>query len=335
MSTRAYAAMAAKEPLQPHDYEAPTLGAMDCQVAITHCGICHSDLHLIDNDWGVSRYPLIPGHEIVGKVTAIGSDVKQLKVGQRVGIGWLCRSCMQCEWCLQGDDNLCSKQQPTCIGHPGGFADTIQVDSRFAVPIPESLSSEQVAPLFCGGVTVYSPLRTHVTSPMRVGIIGIGGLGHMGLQFANAFGCEVTAFSTSAGKEAEAKRLGAHHFVVSSDNDAINKLRNSFDFILNTANAALPWTTYLELLRPKGKLCFVGVPTRNIEIPAMNLIALRKEICGSNIGNIPTIKEMLDFAARHKLGAQIEPFPMSKVNDALDKLRKNDVRYRAVLVNDF
>src|SRR6202789_701599 len=235
---RGLATHAAGAQLLPYKYAVEELGPDEVEVKITHCAVCHSDIHLIDNDWGISKYPFIPGHEIVGTVTLVGSSVHDLKVGQRVGIGWQADSCGICEWCRQGDENLCAKSQPTCVGRNGGYADAIRVNSRFAIPVPESLESENVAPLLCGGVTVYSPLRNLLARPAsRVGVIGIGGLGHLGLQFARAFGCEVTAFSTSADKEAEAKELGAHNFVNSRATGALKKVANSFDLILSTVSA--------------------------------------------------------------------------------------------------
>lgn len=332
MSINCYAAKNQSETLTPYSYDPSALGGWDIEVAITHCGICHSDLHLIDNDWGVSSYPLIPGHEIIGTVTAKGEHVEDFAVGERVGIGWQRSSCQQCEWCHKGEENLCAKQEATCVGHAGGFAEKIRADSRFAFSIPEDLPSEQAAPLLCGGATVYSPLATRGVKPTdRVGIVGIGGLGHLAVQFAHAFGCEVTAFSHSPDKEVEAKKLGADHFISSTDKAALEKAAGSLDFILVTISAPLDWEVYLDLLRPYGMLCFVGAQEKPICSSFMKLLEGRKAICASNIASCPDMKDMLRFAAQHGIKAQIELFPMSRVNDAIDKLRAGKIRYRAVL----
>ncbi len=320
--------------LLPFKYDAGELKDEDVEVKISHCGVCHSDVHLIDNDWGLSKYPFIPGHEIVGNVTAIGSRVKGRRVGERVGIGWQADSCGICEWCRQGEEHLCAQSQPTCIGRNGGYADAIRVNSRFAIKVPEVLESENVAPLLCGGITVYSPLRNLAVRPYsRVGIIGIGGLGHMGLQFARAFGAEVTAFSTSKDKESEARSLGAHHFVNTRETNAIKKLAGSFDLLLSTVNADQDWAGYVTALRPKGALCLVGVPPSPVSVAAFALVGGQKSISGSPTGSPHDLEQMLDVAARHNVKAVTERFPMAKANEAVAKVKKNQVRYRAVLAN--
>ncbi len=334
MNIKGYAAKKQKSTLEHYEYEPVTLGPWDIEVAITHCGICHSDLSLIDNEWGTSIYPLIPGHEIVGVVTELGSNVTNLKLNQRVGIGWQRSSCMQCEWCTTGQENLCSKQTATCVGNPGGYADRMRADSRFAFEIPDTLDSAQVAPLFCGGATVFSPLlRYNINPTSRVGVIGIGGLGHLALQFAKGFGCEVTAFSTSPDKKTESERLGAHHFVSSTDKAALKKVENSFDLILSTVAVPLDWQQYLALLRPKGTLCIVGAQTKPLEVPFFSLIEGRKSVSASNIGSRPDIHKLLHFAAQHNIKADVEVFKMEDVNRALDKVRSGEIRYRAVLQN--
>jgi uncharacterized zinc-type alcohol dehydrogenase-like protein len=320
--------------LLPYKYEAGELGDEDVEVRISHCGVCHSDVHLIDNDWGLSKYPFIPGHEIVGTVTAVGARVKARHVGERVGIGWQADSCGICEWCRQGEEHLCAQSQPTCIGRNGGYADAIRVNWRFAIKVPDVLDSENVAPLLCGGITVYSPLRNLGTRPAsRVGIIGIGGLGHIGLQFARAFGAEVTAFSTSKDKEEEAKRLGAHNFVNTRETNAMKKLVGSFDLLISTVNADQDWGGYISALRPKGALCLVGVPPSPVSVQAFALVGGQKSIAGSPTGSPRDLEEMLDVAARHNVKAVTERFPMSKANEAVAKVKKNQVRYRAVLAN--
>jgi uncharacterized zinc-type alcohol dehydrogenase-like protein len=320
--------------LLPYKYDAGELGENDVEVKISHCGVCHSDVHLIDNDWGLSKYPFIPGHEIVGTVAKIGSRVTSLTVGERVGIGWQSDSCGVCEWCRQGEEHLCPQAQPTCVGRNGGYADAIRVNWRFAIKVPEVLESENVAPLLCGGITVYSPLRNLGVRPSwRVGVIGIGGLGHMGLQFANAFGAEVTAFSTSKNKEEEARKLGAHQFVNTRETGAMKKLAGTFDLLLSTVNADQDWGGYVNALRPKGTLCLVGVPPSPLAIQAFALVGGQKAIAGSPTGSPHDLAEMLDVAARHGVKAVTERFAMEKANEAVVKVKKNQVRYRAVLAN--
>ena len=326
----AYAAPGASQPLEKFVYEANDPQSYEVEVKITHCGVCHSDLNVIDGNW--VDYPCVAGHEIVGTISRCGANVDWLEVGQRVGIGWQASSCLACEWCIRGEENLCPNQTLTCVGHYGGFADTIIADSRFVYPIPDEIPSEQAAPLLCAGLTVYSPLRDYsVSSESRVGVIGIGGLGHLALQFARAFGCEVTAFSTTPDKEAEAKRFGAHRFILSTDAEQMESTRYTLDFILCTVNANLNWRPFLKALRPNGMLCLVGVIAGELRIPAMPLIGNQKSVRGSFIGSRSTMHEMLIFAARHHITSQIELLPMSDVNIALEKVRNNQARYRMVL----
>lgn len=327
-----WAAHAAGAELSAYKYKVEELPANEVEVKITHCGVCHSDLHLIDNDWGISKYPFIPGHEIVGKITAIGSAVKDRKVGDRVGIGWQADSCGICEWCRKGEEHLCAQSQPTCVGRNGGYAGAIRVNSRFAIPVPEALESENVAPLLCGGITVYSPLRNWLARPSsRVGVVGIGGLGHMGVQFAHAFGSEVTAFSTSADKADEAKSLGAHHFVNTRDTGAVKKVAGSFDLILSTVSADQDFQSFIGALRPKGTLIVLGASPSPMQISAFSLLAGQKAVAGSPTGSPTDLHEMLDVAARHGIKAITETFAMKDCNLAIAKVKKNQVRYRAVL----
>jgi alcohol/geraniol dehydrogenase (NADP+) len=332
MAIHGFAALKAKSPLEPFSYEPKPLGPSDVEVKITHCGICHSDIHLIDNDWQMSSYPFVPGHEVVGIISEAG-QYAVVKKGQRVGIGWQSASCMECEWCIKGEENFCIRQEATCVGRNGGYADKIRVDSRFAFPIPQSLSSEEAAPLLCGGITVYSPLRRYVTPPMKVGVIGIGGLGHLAIQFANAMGCEVTAFSTSPEKKEEARKLGAKHFVLTSDSEQMKKVTNSLDFILFASTTGVDWAMYLGILRPYGTLCVVGASPEPVIVSASALLSGNKQVVGSNTGGRAAIIEMLDFAARHNVKAQVEVTPMAQANAAIAKVRKNNARYRIVLKN--
>jgi uncharacterized zinc-type alcohol dehydrogenase-like protein len=264
----------------------------------------------------------------------VGSLVTNVKVGQRVGVGWQAGSCLECEWCMTGNENIFRSSIGTCKGRYGGFADKLRVDGRFAHVIPDKLSSENAAPLLCAGITVYSPLRHFgVTSASRVGVIGIGGLGHLGIQYANAFGCEVTAFSTSADKEAEAREFGASRFINSDDPDQLKAARNSLDFILCTVNVNLNFRQYLQILRPNGMLCLVGAIPDDIQIPVGVLISGQKSVRGGSIGGRATMREMLEFSARHHIVAKTECVPMSDINAALDRVRQNKARYRIVLVN--
>jgi uncharacterized zinc-type alcohol dehydrogenase-like protein len=328
------AAHAAGAELLSFKYDPGELGPNEVEIAITHCGICHSDLHLIANDWGISQYPFIPGHEIIGMVKAIGSEVPTLEVGKRVGLGWQSNSCGVCEWCTRGMENLCPASEGTCVHRHGGYANLVRANYRFVIPIPEALESEHAAPLLCGGITVYNPLRIHGVNPSsRVGVVGIGGLGHLAIQFARAFGAEVTAFSTSISKEEEAHALGAHNFVNSRESKSMKDVAGTMDLILNTANADQEWGVYIAALRPTGALAFVGVPPSPVSIHAFPLISGQRAISGSPIGSPYMLKEMLDVAARHGIKATTELFPMAQANEAIEKVKKGKVRYRAVLAN--
>ncbi len=334
MSIHCYAARGPRRPLAPFQYRPAPLGAREVEVAITHCGICHSDVHLINDDWGISHYPLVPGHEIVGVVSKAGAEVDSLKAGDRVGIGWQRSSCGACEWCLSGSDNLCPDSEAICVGHHGGFAERIRCDSRYCFPLPAALASENAAPLLCAGITVYSPLRHHgITANMKVGVVGIGGLGHLALQFARAMGCEVTAFSSSPAKKEEALAFGAGRFVPVSDPKALKRAAGSQDFILSTVCADIDWAGLLEALRPNGKLCLVGVSPGDIRISPDALIAGQKSLCGSMIGGRARMGEMLEFSARHGIQAKTEVLPMARVNDAIRKVERNQARYRMLLSN--
>ncbi len=328
------AAHAAGSELLPLKYDPGKLGAHEVEISITHCGVCHSDLHLIANDWGISQYPFIPGHEIIGTVAALGSEVRSLELGQRVGLGWQSNSCGQCEWCMSGQENLCASSEGTCVHRHGGYADRVRANARFVVPIPDALPSEQTAPLLGGGITVYNPMRIYGVNPSsRVGVVGIGGLGHLAIQFARVFGAHVTAFSTNIAKEEEARTLGAHAFVNSLESKAMKEVAGSLDFLLTTVNADQDWGAYLQALRPNGALWFVGVPPSPVCVHAFPLVSGQRTIGGSPVGSPVRLREMLDVAARHGVKAITERFPMDKANEAIDKVKKGKVRYRAVLAN--
>ncbi len=328
------AAHAAGAELLSFRYDPGRLGAYDVEISITHCGICHSDLHLIANDWGISQYPFIPGHEIVGTVADLGAEVNHLAIGQRVGLGWQSNSCGHCEWCVSGQENLCPAAEATCVHRNGGYADRVRANARFVVGVPDTIPSEQAAPLLCAGITVYNPLRLNGINPSsRVGVVGIGGLGHLAIQFARVFGAQVTAFSTSPAKEEEARSFGAHYFVNSLESKAMKEAAGTQDFILTTVNADQDWAAYIQTLRPTGMLWFLGVPPKPVSMSAFPLISGQRAIGGSPVGSPARLREMLDVAARHGVKAATELFPMSKANEAIEKVKKSKVRYRAVLAN--
>lgn len=335
-TAHAFAASSAKAELKPFEFELGDLHPEDVEIAVTHCGICHSDLSMLDNDWGMSAFPLVPGHEAIGTITALGSEAKGLKVGQRVGVGWFASSCLSCPQCLSGYHNLCAKAQGTIVGRHGAFADKIRCQWTWARPLPEGLDSAKVGPLLCGGVTAFTPLLDYGVSPTsRVGIIGIGGLGHMALQFANKWGCEVHAFTTSDSKEAEARQLGAHFVHNTKKDGALKPLAGRLDLLISTINVPLDVPALLDTLAPHGRLHVVGAVLKPLEVPAFGLILGQKSVTGSPTGSPTAIDRLLEFSARHEIAPMTESFPMSKVNDALQHLRDGKARYRIVLTNDF
>jgi len=338
MSTRfnAYAAPAKGRPLAPFEFDPGPLREEQVEIKVSHCGICHSDLSMLDNEWGMSSYPLVPGHEIVGTVTAAGPAVKRVKVGDRVGLGWLSGSCLSCQPCLSGDHNLCLIAEQTIVGRHGGFADRVRCHWVWATALPAGIDPAKAGPLFCGGITVFNPIIQCGVQPTdRVGVIGIGGLGHLALQFLNRWGCEVTAFTSSEAKREEALKLGAHHTVSSRDSAQLQKLAGSLDFILVTANATLDWPAIFNALASRGRLHVVGAVPEPIPVPAFTLLAGQKSVSGSPLGSPATTAKMLEFCARHGIAPIIEKFPMSRVNDALEHLRAGKAHYRIVLENDF
>lgn len=288
-------------------------------------------MHLIDNDLGFSTFPLVPGHEVIGTTTAMGERVDGLAIGQRVGVGWQRGACNRCEWCLCGLQNLCANSRPTAVAGYGGFADRLRVDYRFAVPIPDELDSAVAAPLLCAGVTVYASLSRLIHPGSRIGVIGIGGLGHLALQFARAMGCEVFAFSTSPDKAAEAQRFGAHHFVVSTDAAQMQRMTARLDVLLAAATAKLDWNSWFGTLRPNGSVCLLGASPEPVSLPVLPMILKQLSFSGSVVGAPHQITEMLRFAARHNVRTAVEVLPMDQVNLALEKVRKNQARYRIVL----
>lgn len=331
---KAWVANSAQRPLELQAVDLGPLGAEDVEVAVEYCGLCHSDLSVLKNEWGISQYPAILGHEVIGRVTALGMNTKGVRVGQRVGVGWNSGSCMHCQQCMSGSQHLCPQVQPTILGHRGGFASHVRSHWAWAIPIPEALNIADAGPLLCGGVTVFAPLMIHAKPTNRVGIIGIGGLGHMGVKFAAAYGCDVTAFTSSESKFDEAKGFGANHVVSSRDSAAIKKLAGSLDLLISTVNVSLDWNDMINTLSPNGRLHVVGAVVEPIPVAAFSLIFQQRSVSGSPTGSPVTIETMLDFAARHKISPQTEHFPMSQINDAFARLESAKARYRIVLDAD-
>lgn len=333
---RAYAVDSAGGAFKAVEVDLGALGRDDVEIEVSHCGICHSDLSMLNNDWQMTQYPFVPGHEVVGTIVATGEGVGSLKVGQRVGLGWFSGSCRTCHRCMSGDHNLCALRAQTIVGRHGGFAERVRCQKTWAIPLPETLDPAKAGPLFCGGITVFNPIVQFGVRPTdRVGVVGIGGLGHLAIQFLRAWGCHVVAFTSTEGKGEEAMRMGAHEVVGSRDSAAIEKLVDTLDFILVTANAPLAWESFIGALGPKGRLHVVGVPPEPIPAHAFSLISGQKSISGSPLGSPATTATMLDFCARHSIEPVCEMFPMSRVNEAMERLKSGQARYRVVLEADF
>lgn len=329
---KGWAVRAPKDKLEPYEYEPGELGPEEVEIAVEHCGICHSDLSIINNEWGISSYPVVPGHEVIGSITAMGPLAKGLKIGQKVGVGWMAGSCMHCNPCIGGDQNLCPTGSATIVGRQGGFADRVRVQWPWAIPLPAGLNPADAGPLMCGGVTVYTPFEEFdIKSRDRVGVVGIGGLGHLALKFANAWGCEVTAFTSSDSKADEARFFGAHHIVNSRDDAAIARAAGTLDLLIVTVNVSLNWRAMVGTLGPKGRLHFVGAVLKPVPVIAMELISQQRSVSGSPNGSPITMRRMLDFAARHNILPQTEHYPLDRVNDALAHLEAGKARYRIVL----
>jgi uncharacterized zinc-type alcohol dehydrogenase-like protein len=332
---KAYAAFEPGGPLQPFEYDPGELAPSDVEIDVKYCGVCHSDLSVIESEWGNTRYPLVAGHEVVGTVGKVGSLVKSLEIGQEVGLGWHAGYCDNCDMCNTGDHNLCGSIQPTILGRHGGFADKVRASATSVVAIPKGINMETAGPLFCGGITVYNPLVQFNIKPTdRVAVIGIGGLGHIALQFLNAWGCEVTAFTTSEDKKKEVLELGAHKALNSRNDDEIKSAKNSFDLIISTVNVALNWKAYLATLAPRGRLHFVGITLEPLNIGVTSMMSKQLSVSASPIGSPSTIKQMLDFANLHKIEPVIEKYAFSDINAAMDRLRSGKARYRIVLANE-
>lgn len=332
----AWAAHEAGGTLVPFSHEYPELPAQWVEIEVEYCGICHSDLSMLDDEWGRSAFPLVPGHEVVGRVVACGSSVPRLAVGDRVGVGWFVGSCSHCGQCVSGQQHLCGQTQETIVGRHGGFAQRIRAHWLWAQALPDGLDAASAGPLFCGGATVFSPILEFGIKPTdRVGVVGIGGLGHLAVQFLRAWGCEVTAFTSSEAKADEARRLGAHRIVNSRDKGSLKAEAGRYDFVLVTVNVSLNWMAYLQALAPRGRLHFVGAVLEPVSLPAFGLIGGQKTVSGSPMARPDTIDKMLEFCVRHGIAPWVEEFPMSQVNEAIAHLRSGQARYRVVLKADW
>lgn len=332
---RAWAAPAAGQPLERREFDPGPLGAHEVEIAVEHCGICHSDLSVLHNHWGNGQYPCVPGHEVVGRVTALGAHAQGLSPGQRVGLGWTAGSCHHCRHCLAGDQQLCASAQPTIVGHHGGFAERVRADRAWVFPLPEALDPAAAAPLLCGGITVFTPLLRYASPAMRVGVVGIGGLGHMALKFAAAFGCEVTAFTSTPSKADEAQAFGASRVVSSRDAKAMRSIGGSLDLVIYTLNVAVDWNALMATLAPRGRLHIVGAVLEPVPLNVMPMLVQEQQVSASPTGSPSAIAAMLDFAARHRIHPQVERMPMSCANEALARLEAGAARYRIVLDADF
>ena len=341
IATNGYAVQNATSPLTPFNFKRRDPGAHDVQIEILFCGVCHSDLHQIRDEWGNSIFPMVPGHEIVGRITKIGDHVTKFKVGDLAGIGCFIDSCRVCDNCKGGIEQYCEegmvgtyngRERGTGLTTYGGYSTTIVVNEDYTLHVSDKLPLAGVAPLLCAGITTYSPLRyVGVGKGHKVAVLGLGGLGHMAVKFAVAFGAEVTMLSSSPSKQADAEKLGAHHFALTSDAETMKGLANTFDFILKTVSAPHDYNTYLNLLRTNGTMIVVGVPPAPAQVPAFNLIMKRRSIIGSLIGGIKETQEMLDFCAEHNIVSDVEVININKIDEAYERMLKGDVRYRFVI----
>jgi len=341
MNTRGYAVLKEGAPLEPYSFNRRELRVKDVAFDITHAGICHSDIHTARSEWGSPLLPLVPGHEIVGIVTAVGPEATKFAIGDRIGVGVFVDSCGTCENCLKGLQNYCAEgmtgtynglERDGVTPALGGYSNKFVINENYAVKIPANLDMAAVAPLLCAGITLYSPLRHWNVKPgMKVGIIGLGGLGHMGVKLAAAMGANVTVFSHSQSKEADAKAFGAHNFVLTKDANFFEPHKESFDLILNTVSAEIDINSYLHLLKTDGTLVVIGLPGKPYAVNVFNLLRLRRSIAGSMIGGMPELQEMLDFCGEHSIVSEVEVIKADYINEAYERTIASDVRYRFVI----
>jgi uncharacterized zinc-type alcohol dehydrogenase-like protein len=340
-NTKGYAAQSATDALAPFSFQRRKVQAHDIQIDISYCGVCHSDIHQVRNEWGGSIYPMVPGHEIVGRVLKTGDRVTKFKTGDLVGVGCFVDSCRECVQCKAGQEQYCEKgMSPTYNGYEqdgktptlGGYSTQIVVDENYVLRVSPNLALEGVAPLLCAGITTYSPLRHwNVGKGHKIGVLGLGGLGHMGVKLAAAFGAEVTMLSTSPSKEKDAKRLGAHRFALTSNPQVFKQYDRYFDFILDTVSAQHDYEKYLGTLKTDGTLIMVGLPPEPMAVPASSLVPRRRSIAGSMIGGIAETQEMLDFCAAHNITSDVEVVPIQQINEAYERTMKGQVKYRFVI----
>jgi uncharacterized zinc-type alcohol dehydrogenase-like protein len=339
--TKGYAAQDAKTPLAPWNFQRREVEDYDVQIDIMYCGVCHSDLHQIRNEWGGSIFPMVPGHEIIGKVSKTGKKVKKFKIGDLTGVGCMVDSCRECENCQNGLEQYCTagasftynslEQDRKTITY-GGYSNMVVVNEDFVLHVSEKLPIKGVAPLLCAGITTYSPLRHwKIGKGHKVGILGLGGLGHMAVKFAASFGAEVTMLSTSPSKESDAKKLGAHKFVLTTNSESLKGVKGYFDFIIDTVSAPHDYNLYLSLLKTDGIQICVGVPPTPAQINGFSLVGGRKSIAGSSIGGIPETQEMLDYCAEHNIISDVEVINIKDINSAYVRMLKGDVHYRFVI----
>jgi uncharacterized zinc-type alcohol dehydrogenase-like protein len=341
LSTKGYAAKTHTSPLEPFTFERRDPGPRDVLIEIQYCGICHSDIHQTRDEWGGSIFPMVPGHEIIGRVAEVGSQVTRFTIGEPAGVGTIVDSCRVCESCREGLEQYCTdhpvwtynaRERDGKTPTYGGYSNQIVVDEHYALKLPPTLPPAGAAPLLCAGITTYSPLKHFNVGPgQRVGIVGLGGLGHMAVKFASSMGAEVTVFSTSKTKAQDARCLGAADFVVSSDSKNLDALANRFDFILDTVSAPHDVNAYLDLVRRDGVLTMVGVPPKALEIEPFSLILKRRRLTGSGVGGLRETQDMLDYCADHHITSDVEVIPIQQVNEAYERTLKGDVRYRFVL----
>ncbi len=331
-----YAAKGIGQELEPFSYEIPELKDNEVRVSVTHCGLCYSDIYAIDDQFGITSYPFVPGHEIVGNVSELGPSVTGLSKGDRVGIGWQGRSCMRCEWCLKGDEHLCDDVRTNGVWMPyGGFSSSVAADGRFAYPLPPSMPSEVAAVLLCAGIAVYAPLRSCAPGKgQKVGVVGVGGLGHLAIQYARAFDFDVTAISSSPDKEEQALAFGADHFLLARDKADLKDMTFKFDMLLFAGHSNLDWIPLQRTLRNNGKLVMVGFSPVPVAFESVDLVVHQQSFTGSFLGNRAMMREMLGFSQEHGVKPVIETMPMSQVNEAVRRVKEGKARYRIVLVNE-
>lgn len=335
INLRAYTASKQGEQLELLDYQLSDLKTDELLIEVSCCGVCRSDVHFIQNDWGDARYPVVPGHEVVGRIIAMGSAVEGFQLDQRVGVSWQQGACGHCEWCSKGEEEFCAELQAVCLGAKGGFADKMRVNARFAFALPEPLTDEQAAPLLCAGATVYNALISCDIKPgCRVGILGMGGLGHLAVQFAAAMGAKVSVFEIDEAKRADALRFGAEELLVNRAAGLLAAQQGRFDLVLSTISADIDYQPYIDALRPHGKLCFVGIPQKPLALSVFSLIIGQKSILGMPLGSRNTIEAMLEFAVAHRILPKVECCQMTEINQALARVASGKAQYRVVVTNE-